>query len=189
MAQRVTLSIPNPTTPSQDINLGVTGSPLVVSGGGSSSSPDIVGFGPAAAPADGVSNVNYSVGLYDNTATARVSLRTANTVFDGSSWNRMRGDTVGTYTVAKGTGSLATNQISVATTAGGTLIVAARAGRARVTITNLGTTDVFVGNTGLTAANGQILIGTKGASITLHTSAAVYGIAGTAQSVSFIEEF
>ncbi len=89
-----------------------------------------------------------------------------------------------------GAANLATGQATVATTAGGTQIVAARAGRSSVTITNLGTTDVFVGNSGLTTATGQLLTGTKGASITINTSAAVFGIVGTgSQAVSFIESY
>jgi len=84
---------------------------------------------------------------------------------------------------------LATNQITVAATA--TVIVAARAaGRNSVTITNLGTVDVFIGGVGVTVANGHLLPGVKGASITLPFSGALFGIAASGtQAVSFVETF
>ena len=86
-----------------------------------------------------------------------------------------------------GTGAMATAQVSVGT--GSTLIVAARADRASVTITNLGTVDIYIGNTGVTAGTGTLLVGTKGAAITIPTTAAVYGIGASAQSVSFMENY
>lgn len=45
MAQRVTLAVPNPASPSTDINIGTAENPLVVSGGGggSASTPSIAG--------------------------------------------------------------------------------------------------------------------------------------------------
>ena len=108
-------------------------------------------------------------------------------MFNGATFDRQRGDTIGAYTVAKGSSTLTTNQVSVGT--GSTLIVAARAGRSSVTIANLGTTDTFIGNTGVLLTTGTLLVGTKGAAITIPTSAAIYGIASVAQSVSFIENY
>lgn len=86
-----------------------------------------------------------------------------------------------------GSASIATSQVSVGTSS--TQIVAARSGRLAVTITMLGAADVFVGVTGVTASNGALLLGTKGSSITIPTQAAVFGIAGSAQSVSVLETF
>ncbi len=84
--------------------------------------------------------------------------------------------------------TIATNQATVATTA--TLIAAARTGRVSITIINGGTTDVLVGGSGVTTANGLLLTGTKGASVTINTSAAVYGIVGTGtQAVSYLEAY
>ena len=84
--------------------------------------------------------------------------------------------------------SIATNQVSVLATA--TLIAAARAGRSMITIVNGGTTDVFVGGSGVTAGTGVLLVGIKGASITIPTSGAVYGITGGgSQAVSFLEAY
>lgn len=99
--------------------------------------------------------------------------------------------TTGTQRVVLGGApTLAHNQVSVATTAGGTVIVAARAGRRSVVIINHGSTAVFIGNTGLTTSTGLQLIGTAGATISIPTSAAVYGIvaAGT-QTVSYMEVY
>ena len=131
----------------------------------------------SASPGDGTVN---SSGPF-------VKVITYNEVYNGTTWDRARGDTIGSYTVAKGSAAMATNQVSVATTS--TLIVAARTGRSSVTITNLGATDIFIGNTGVGLTTGTLLVGTKGAAITIPTSAAIYGIASVAQSVSFIENY
>lgn len=85
-----------------------------------------------------------------------------------------------------GSGNLNPGQVSVGTSA--TQIIAARAGRRAVTIINEGTTDVRFGNVGVTTGNGALLTGTKGSSITLPVTTAVYGIVGTgSQNVSFVE--
>lgn len=93
-----------------------------------------------------------------------------------------------------GSATINTNQVTVQTTAGGTLIAAARTGlagtgRVSIEICNLGTTDVWLGNTGLTVGNGHLLVGIKGACTVLKTTAAVYGIAGAAEAVSFVENY
>lgn len=90
-------------------------------------------------------------------------------------------------TATYGAASLATSQVTVGTAA--TQIVAARSGRMAVTITMMGAGDVFVGVTGVTVANGALLLGTKGSSITIPTQAAVFGIGAVAQAVSVLETF
>lgn len=95
--------------------------------------------------------------------------------------------TGGTIT-ATGANTIASGQVSVANTS--TSIAAARATRRAIAVINHGTTDVFVGVTGLTTGNGALLKGVAGSSITLYTSAAVFGIvASGTQTVSFIEEY
>lgn len=139
---------------------------------------------------DGLANTTLTSFLAraETSLAAPRPMVSAGYLFNGTTWDRARGDTTGAYVVQKGTATVANGQISVATT--NTQIVAARTGRGRVTITNLGTTDVFIGATGVTTTTGQLLAGTKGASITLHTSAAIFGIVGTGnQSVSYIEEY
>lgn len=86
-----------------------------------------------------------------------------------------------------GSAAIATSQVTVGTTA--TQIVPARSGRMAVTITMVGAGDVFVGPTGVTVANGALLLGTKGSSITIHTQGAVFGIGAVAQAVSVLETF
>ena len=92
-----------------------------------------------------------------------------------------------------GAAALATGQVSCAST--DTTLVAARTGvagtgRASVTVTNAGTTDVWIGNSGLTTATGVLLVGIKGASLTLNTTAAIHCIvSSTAQTVDFVETF
>lgn len=69
-------------------------------------------------------------------------------------------------------------------------IVAIRLTRTTVTIVNLSTTDVYIGDSGVTTSTGQLLLGTKGSAVTLATTAAVYGIVATGTpSVSFEEEY
>lgn len=144
-----------------------------------------------AATVQGTWSDNQSLGSYGSLmrrdATGGLNLGVYPFVFDGTNAQRQRGDTNGTYMVSKGSGTIATAQVSVGTTS--TQVVAARAGRGSVKITNLGTTDVFIGVTGVTTTTGDILPGTKGASITIPTNAAVFAVAATAQTVSVMEVF
>lgn len=86
-----------------------------------------------------------------------------------------------------GSAAIATSQVSVGTSA--TQIVPARSGRLAVTITMVGSGDVFVGASGVTVANGSLLLGSKGSSITIPTQAAVFGIGAVAQTVSVLETY
>jgi hypothetical protein len=88
-----------------------------------------------------------------------------------------------------GSGSIATAKVSVTT--GNITIAAARAGRFAITIEIVGTVaDVYIGNTGVTTATGFRLKGVDGQSITIPTSAAIFGTvsAGT-QIVHVLETF
>ena len=90
--------------------------------------------------------------------------------------------------VSKGSANIATSQSAPGTTA--TSAVAARAGRLSVTLTQLGTVDTFCGPTGVTITTGTLLVGTKGASITIPTAAAVFCVVGTGTgSVSALEAY
>lgn len=90
--------------------------------------------------------------------------------------------------VNSGYGGLATAQVSVGTTA--TLLAAARVGRGSIMLTNLGTVDTWIGGSGVTTTTGVLLVGTKGATLTIPTSAAVYGIVATGtNSISVSEVF
>lgn len=87
-----------------------------------------------------------------------------------------------------GEGSIASAQVSVTTTAA--TVVASRAGRRSLLIVNHGTTDVWLGPATVTAVNGVLLPGVKGASISIPTTALVQGIvASGTQTVSYIEVF
>lgn len=86
-----------------------------------------------------------------------------------------------------GSASIATAQVTVGTSS--TQIVAARSGRMSVTVTNNGTGAFYVGVTGLTTGNGYFVPGVSGASVTIPTQAAVFGIAPVAQAVSVLETF
>lgn len=80
-----------------------------------------------------------------------------------------------------------TSQVTVDTTSGGKIVAAAAPGRHSITIINLGTNDVYVGTAGVTNTTGALLVGIKGASITMPTQDAVYGYASPSQAVSVLE--
>lgn len=83
---------------------------------------------------------------------------------------------------------LATNQVTVTTTAA--QIVATRISRAAVTIVNESTTDVRIGGVDVTIGNGILLLGQKGAWITLATKAPIYAVVASGTvSVSCAEIF
>lgn len=90
---------------------------------------------------------------------------------------------------AGGAPNLATAQASVTT--GNIAVVAARALRRAVTITNVtGTSPAYCGNTGVTTGTGTYLGGTAGSSITLNTTAAVFcTVAATTQTVTVAETY
>ena len=93
--------------------------------------------------------------------------------------------------ITDGSTNIITNQVSVDTTSGGKLIVAARTGRVDVTIVNgSGGKTVYLGASGITTGTGLELVGIEGAAITISTAAAVYGIVGAgSQTVSFMETY
>lgn len=123
-----------------------------------------------------------------NSSANKMVVINRNTVGDGTNWYPMKGDSTGSLNTSRAGASIANGQVSVTTSS--TQVVAARATRKAVRITNLGTTDVFIGVTGVTTTTGDLLVGTKGASVTIFTSAAVFAVVGTGtQSVSFMEEY
>jgi hypothetical protein len=78
-------------------------------------------------------------------------------------------------------------QVSIGTTA--TQILAANANRMRLLVTNLGTTDVYLGGSGVTSSTGHLLKGIAGYPVALRFTGAVYGItASGSQSVTYAEE-
>lgn len=90
-----------------------------------------------------------------------------------------------------GSGGFDTKQVSVATAA--TLIVAARPGRQAITIIQPpgAANPVYLGHdASVLTTTGAPLIATAGASVTIPTQGAVYGIAsGGAQTVGYIESY
>lgn len=88
-----------------------------------------------------------------------------------------------------GAGGFKTAQVSIDTTSGGVVVAAARPGRSAVTVINHGTTACYLGHPGLTTSTGAFLPGVLGASITIATQDAVYGISAGTQTVSVIESY
>jgi hypothetical protein len=86
-----------------------------------------------------------------------------------------------------------TGQVSVGS--GPTLIVAQNTGRKAVVITNLGTVAIYISYGSNSAAGpnvsvgaGQLLPGVVGASLSIPSTSAIWGISsGAAQSVSFLD--
>jgi len=71
----------------------------------------------------------------------------------------------------------ATSQVTVTGTA--TQILALNNSRSGVSIENLGSTDVYLGeNANVTTSTGYLLNGSKGASVSFSTTGAIYGITG-----------
>lgn len=94
----------------------------------------------------------------------------------------------GQMIVTTGGNGFAASQVTVATTQ--TQVAAARPGRNAVTITNTAAVDVYCGPTGVTTANGDLLVGTKGASKTYSTAAAIFCIVATGtEPVTVAESF
>lgn len=93
-----------------------------------------------------------------------------------------------------GSATFATTQAATSVSpAAATLLVAARTGRQSVMITNItGTQPIYLTSTSSTtgATTGFFLAGAAGATVTLSTSAAVYGTSPTAaQTVSVLENY
>ncbi len=79
-------------------------------------------------------------------------------------------------------------QISVGNTP--TLLIGYNPNRVGVLVTSFGGTDVFIGNEDVTASDGSLLPGVKGAALSLPFYGAVYGVtAGGSQTVSVLEIF
>lgn len=122
----------------------------------------------------------------DATVTAVSSDRAAVDVYvrgqvgGGLTDAELRADPVEVTVVDGATGApnVATAQVSVDDTSGGVQVVAARATRRSVTIVNHGDVDVWIGGTGVTVSNGALLLGTKGAALTIATNAVVRAITG-----------
>ncbi len=74
-------------------------------------------------------------------------------------------------------------------TATATQIVAAFPSRSGITITNAGTTDVYIGeNSSVTTTTGHLLTGTKGASLSFATTGAIYGVtSGGSATVTYLQ--
>jgi hypothetical protein len=86
-----------------------------------------------------------------------------------------------------GTASFATGQVSIPTTPI-TAIVAARAARRAVLITNTHATAIlYVGGAAVTSSTGQAV--PAGVSLTFPTVAAVYGVASATLTASFVEVY
>jgi len=82
--------------------------------------------------------------------------------------------------------NLITSQVSV--TGSVALIYTPQASSIGVMITNLGSTDVWIGGSGVTPSTGQLLPGVRGAAISLPTIAPIYAVTGGAsQSVCITE--
>jgi hypothetical protein len=73
-------------------------------------------------------------------------------------------------------------QVSVGSTA--TLIL--KPGQSsEITLVNFGTNDVYFGDAAVTSSTGQLLAGTRGTSLKITTTGAVYGVTASTQTVGY----
>lgn len=85
-----------------------------------------------------------------------------------------------------GVSRLETGQISVGTSA--TLILPARRQRRSLLIVQHGSNAVYIGkDENVTSTTGVLLTGTAGVGLSIPTTGEVWGIAGSTQTVSYIE--
>jgi len=135
--------------------------------------------------------------------TDAINSYSLNGVFNGTTWDRLRGDTTsgmwvnvksavsptGTAGVTTATSStITTGQVTVDTTVGGIVIKASNASRRSIIIRNQGTVDMYIGPSGVTSTSGLLI--KAGESITLdRNTAAIYGIvASTSTTAGYLEE-
>ena len=93
MAQRVTLAVPDPANPGQDVNIGTASNPIAISGGGGSvSNPGVVQVtNGAVSVSDGQSN-NSSLlsGVNSSGTVGTTTVRVFPMTFNGTTWDRSR---------------------------------------------------------------------------------------------------
>lgn len=149
----------------------------------------------------GSGDVQYTEGVTTSPAVGTVALgryvaAPPGTLVDGAlsaplmdNYGQLKVVPVGTITTSSiGTANFSTGQVALASTA--TQIVSSRSTRRSITIINLSTTDMYIGGSGVTTSTGQLLLGVKGAAITMEVVGAIYGIVATGTpSVSFEEEY
>lgn len=129
----------------------------------------------------------------DSVAAAQTPLALAITMlhaFNGTIWRRLKywaGALGVSEQAASGTPTYGV--VTVDTTATGVVVKAANASRRRITVVNHGAVDVFIGfDTSLSAANGALLVGVKGASLSFFTTAQIRAICASSQVVGYYEE-
>lgn len=97
--------------------------------------------------------------------------------------------TNGLNTVSRGTDTIATGQVTFAN-GSPTLLVAARAGRASVSLTTTAGVAWYVGGPTVSSTTAPIVSGTQGSNIVISTSAAIYGISSnTSTTIAYLETY
>lgn len=146
----------------------------------------VLGAGSAAVGTVGVTGSVAVTGTF-YPATQPVSIASAVAV-TGTFWQATQPVSIASAIGVASPDNIATAQVSVGATA--TLIAALRSGRRSITIEQLGTTAVYIGGASVTTSNGILLPGTAGSSVTLNTTAAIFGItASGSQSVAEVETY
>ena len=140
-----------------------------------------VGFGPVSA------SIITNLGSDNSASMTGLSVYARNSVYNGTNWFRQRGDQFGTYVIPKGSGNIATGQVSVGTTA--TLIAAARSGRGDISLALSAANSCYIGSNGVTTTTGFPLQPTIGFSSKFTTYAAIYAVCSTTTTVSWLETY
>lgn len=131
------------------------------------------------------SNVGFSGDSASTNTNNRTILSSAPFVFDGSSWNRQRGDVTGIW--SGGHATINTGQVSVGTSA--TLIAATRTGRQKIGVTVITAVQCAFGPSGVTLSTGWPLAAVAYASDQWDTSAALYGVCASTATVAYREQY
>jgi len=141
--------------------------------------------GTTAQPVSGAVTVSGTITANQGTAAAQAQ-RWPAFLSDGVNEKGTATNPLQITTVASST--LTTNQVTVDTTVGGVVIKAANSSRRSITIRNQGSTDMYIGASGVTTATGLLVKANE--TITLdRTSAEVRGIvAAGSTTAGYLEE-
>lgn len=157
---------------------------------GSQKSQIVDGANATVGPVQTIGGTNYLPVVLAASGTPGATVPTRAVQVAGSDGTNLQSISVTSTGVVNTTrvgGTMNTGQVSIGSTS--TLILAANANRKRLVLVNMGTTNVFIGNSGVTIGTGQLLLGIAGYPIPVYFTGNVYGIVGTGtQTIAYLEE-
>lgn len=136
---------------------------------------------------DAMSNSNIIYPWATNLDNVYGLFGVASSYFNGTSWDRVAGNTTGAFVIPKGGATIATSQVSVGTSA--TLLAAARTGRQKIGVAVTTAVQCAFGPAGVTLSTGWPLAATAYTSDTFDTAAALYGVCASTATVGVREMY